>query len=61
VSVKSGRYVPFTTVTIADNMVMLIMMIRPIFVERGICNFQKARPGTTASTTSVSVVYAQNQ
>jgi hypothetical protein len=61
VAVNKGRYVPLMTVTIADNIVILIITIRPIFVERGICSFQKARAGTTAKMTSVNVVYAQSQ
>jgi|TARA_R110002003_G_scaffold3133_4_gene24824 hypothetical protein len=59
--VNNGRYVPFTIVTIADNIVVLIMAQRPIFVDLGICSFQKAVTGTTANTKSVRVVYAQNQ
>ena len=59
-SVNSGRYVPFTIMTTADSIVMLIMAISPAFVKR-YWRFQNARDGTIARTISVSAVYAQSQ
>ena len=42
-------------VTVADNMVMLVKMHRPILVDYFIWSFQKVATGTTASTESVTL------
>jgi hypothetical protein len=48
-------------VTIAERIVMLINIHRPILVDRFIWSFQNAATGTIVKITSVSVVYAHNQ